>query len=153
MFLPNRFCYFETCSAKGLTHNICISIMVRNTDLCLLAPIYLGKMKIRLLKYNRTMTIRIPSLNLSLWFPPICINQRACFHSDFFFFIILCHQACSNAAFCGFYMQSTHSCNILFIPFQGQGGLKRSTMKQSLHAFSSNRLQIVLDCNLGRNIL
>lgn len=147
MFLQNRLCYFEACSAKWLTHNILISIKVRSTDLCLLALIYLGKIKIRLLKYDRTIGIKLPPLNLSLWFPPLCINHNAFFHSDLFLLYSLIRLAImllSAASMC-----KTHSftiIHILFIPFQGQGGLKRSTMKHSLHAFSSNRLQIILDC-------
>lgn len=36
---------------------------------------------------------------------------------------------------------------ILFIPFQGQADLKRSTlMANSLHSFSYSRLQIIFDC-------
>lgn len=146
MFLQNRLCYFEACSAKWLTHNIFISIKVRNTDLSLLAVIYLDKMKIRLLKYDRAITLKLPSLNLSLWFPPLSINHSAFFHSDLLVLyspIRLAIMLLSVASMC-----KTHTLtiiHILFIPFQGQGGLKRSTMKHSLCALSNNRLQIMLD--------
>lgn len=125
MFLPNRLCCFEACSAKWLRHNICINFKVRTMDLCLFALIYLGKMKIRLLKYDRTMTIKVPPLNLSLWFPPICINHTVFFLSALFL-IKLCYQACSNAVICGFYLRNTHSCNsplffFFFFHFRGKG--------------------------------
>lgn len=147
MFLQSRLCYFKACSAKWLTHNIFLSIKVRNMDLCLLALIYLGKMKIRLLKYDRTMTIKLPPLNLSLWFPPLCINHSAFFHSDLFLLYSPIRLAVILLSVASMWEKHTLAViQILFIPFQGQGGLKRSTMKHSLHSFSSSRLQIIFHC-------
>lgn len=147
MFLQNRLCYFKACSAKWLTHNIILSIKVRNMDLCLLVLIYLGKMKIRLLKYDRTTTIKLLPLNFSLWFPPLRINNSTFFHSDLFLLyspIRLAVMLLSVASMCKKHTLAV--IQILFIPFQGQGGLKRSTMKHSLHSFSSRRLQIIFHC-------
>lgn len=118
MFLENRLCYFEACSAKLLT--LFISIKVRNMDLYLLPLIYLGKMKIRLLKYVRKLTINLPPPNLSLWFPPLCISHSAFFHSDLFSVyspIRLAVMLLFVAFMCKTHDPATVC--ILFIPFQG----------------------------------
>lgn len=81
------------------------------------------------------------------------------FHSGFhlyvlttvLYFILICfyctpHQACNNAAFCGFYVQNTHSYNNQPFVYSISGA--RGFEEKYHEAFSScsnNRLQIVLD--------